>query len=83
MFVSEDPDAKNSPKGWKSSDAQFDLCPVKVRTTAHNTIAVYVFNANAPSINTVHTFRLLNIPYFYCPTCSTSTYGKFRRVKAH
>jgi hypothetical protein len=35
MFVSEDPDAKNSPKGWKSSDAQFDLCPVKVRTTAH------------------------------------------------
>jgi hypothetical protein len=35
MFVSEDPEAKNSPKGWKSRDAQFDLCPVKVRTTAH------------------------------------------------
>ena len=57
MFVSEDPEAKNSPKGWKSRDAQFDLCPVKVRTTAivndsqykqrqlHNTIAAYVFNA--------------------------------------
>jgi hypothetical protein len=25
MFVSEDPDAKNSPKGWKSREAQFDL----------------------------------------------------------
>jgi hypothetical protein len=33
MFVSEDPEAKNSPKGWKSREAQFDLCKVKVRIT--------------------------------------------------
>lgn len=38
MLVSEDPEAKNSPKGWKSRDAQLDLCPVKVRTTEQKKI---------------------------------------------
>lgn len=32
-FVSKEPDAKNSPKGWKSTDIQLDLWPVSVRTT--------------------------------------------------
>lgn len=32
-FVSKDPEAKNSPKGWKSTEMQLDLWPVSVRTT--------------------------------------------------
>lgn len=34
-LVSREPDAKNSPKGWKSTDIQLDLWPVSVRTTAY------------------------------------------------
>lgn len=33
-FVSKDPDAMNSPNGWKSTEMQLDLCPVRVQTTA-------------------------------------------------
>lgn len=32
-LVSKEPDAKNSPNGWKSTDIQLDRWPVKVRTT--------------------------------------------------
>ena len=31
-FVSKDPLAKNSPKGWKSTETQLLLCPASVRT---------------------------------------------------
>ena len=33
-LVSRDPDAKKSPKGWKSTLRQLDRCPVKVLITA-------------------------------------------------
>jgi hypothetical protein len=32
--VSDEPDAKNSPNGWNSTEVQLDLCPVRDRTTA-------------------------------------------------
>jgi hypothetical protein len=48
--VSEDPEAKNSPKGWKSRDAQLDLCPVKVRTTfASSTSHIFIVPLDAPA----------------------------------
>ena len=31
-FVSSDPEAKNSPNGWKSTDWQLERCPTSVRT---------------------------------------------------
>jgi len=33
-LVSIEPEAKNSPNGWKSTTTQLDRCPVSVRTTA-------------------------------------------------
>ena len=32
-FVSKEPDTKNSPNGWKSTDIQFDRWPLSVRTS--------------------------------------------------
>ena len=36
MFVSREPEATNSPYGWKSKLRIFDLWPVNVLTTAKN-----------------------------------------------
>ena len=56
-FVSSEPEAKNSPNGWKSTDIQLERWPVKVLTTANalqeglslRTLAIsYAFFSNKP-----------------------------------
>lgn len=91
MFVSEDPDAKNSPKGWESREAQFDLCPVKVRTTVaiksdivtrYSYSWSFCFKCSQALWRLVHTFCFLNIPYFYCSACCSGTYHNLGGIKA-
>jgi len=96
-FVSNDPEAKNSPNGWKSTDIQFDLWPVRVRTTAEDKLKSTYYYYQSILISTIQviiicilhkqakifTLCLLQIPQLDRPTGCSGRYQYFRRIKTY
>lgn len=82
-FVSREPDAKNSPKGWKSTDIQLDLWPVSVRTTA-NKMAMQEKTSNYQieniTINTITQHNATHTRFVFRFFCSS---GIFCELKAY